>query len=151
MAIANLSNILEFFRGGDKEMSAEEKKDLVNEVLLMTLSRATSADCNIDSVEVETVRSIIQETTGTDVSPADVRTAAISDLYKEASLNRYLQKIRGKLDVEDRQLVAKALGQLIKVDGKVSPFEVDFFNGVVEALALTPAQMAGLSEDTIKI
>lgn len=140
---------MEMFRFGDKELSDDEKKELVEEVLLMTLARATSADCNIDSVEVATVQSIIKEATGSDISEQDIRIAAISDLFKEASLGRYLSKIRSRIDVSDRQLVVRSLGQLIKVDGKVSPFEVDFFNGVVDALGLTPAEMAGLAEDTI--
>lgn len=150
MSIANLSHILEFFRFGDKEMSAEDKKDLVEEVLLMTLARATSADSSIGSVEVDTVQSIIKDAVGAEVSSADVRTAAISDLFKEATLDKYLSKISSKLEVEDRQLVARSLAKLIRVDGKVSPFEVDFFNSVVEALGLTPAEMAGLAEDPIK-
>ncbi len=150
MSISKLSHIMEMFRFGDKELSDADKKELVEEVLLMTLARATSADCNIDSVEVATVQAIIKEATGSEVSEKDVRVAAISDLFKEASLGRYLSKIKSKIDVADRQLVVQALGKLIKVDGKVSPFEVDFFNGVVDSLDLTPAQMAGLAEDPIK-
>lgn len=150
MSISKLSHIMEMFRFGDRELSADDKKELVEEVLLMTLARATSADCNIDSVEVASVQGIIKDATGTDISEQDIRIAAISDLFKEASLKRYLSKIRSKIDVADRQLVVSSLGKLIKVDGKVSPFEVDFFNEVVEALGLTPAEMAGLSEDTIK-
>ncbi|MBO6506469.1 MAG: TerB family tellurite resistance protein [Kordiimonadaceae bacterium] len=149
MSISNLSRIMEMFNLADKELSAEEKKELVEEVLLMTLARATSADCNIDSVEVASVQAIIKEATGSEVSPQDIRIAAISDLFKEASLKRYLQKVAGRIDVEDRQLVVSSLGKLIKVDGKVSPFEVDFFNEVVEALGLTPAELAGLAGDTI--
>lgn len=150
MSISKLSHIMEMFRFGDKELSEEDKKALVEEVLLMTLARATSADCNIDSVEVASVQSIIKEATGSEISQQDIRIAAISDLFKEASLGRYLQKVRSKIDVADRQLVVKSLGQLIRVDGKVSPFEVDFFNGVVDALGMTPAEVAGLSEDTIR-
>ncbi len=150
MSISKLSHIMEMFRFGDRELSADDKKELVEEVLLMTLARATSADCNIDSVEVASVQGIIKDATGTEISEQDIRIAAISDLFKEASLKRYLSKIRSKIDVSDRQLVVSSLGKLIKVDGKVSPFEVDFFNEVVDALGLTPAEMAGLSEDTIK-
>ncbi len=149
MSISNLSHILEMFRFGDKELSADDKRELVEEVLLMTLARATSADCNIDSVEVASVQAIIKEATGSEVSEQDIRIAAISDLFKEASLKRYLSKVRSKIDVSERQLVVSSLGKLIKVDGKVSPFEVEFFNEVVEALGLTPAEMAGLAGDTI--
>ena len=149
MSISSLSHILEFFRLGDKELSAEDKKMLVEEVLLMTLARATSADHNIDPVEVEVAQGVIKEATGSDISAQDIRIAAISDLYKEATIEKYLSKISSKIDLADRQLVVNSLAQLIRVDGKVSPFEIDFFNSVVDALGLTPAQMAGLEESTI--
>jgi len=149
MSISSLSHILEFFRFGDKELSAEDKKLLVEEVLLMTLARATSTDHNIDPVEVEVAQGVIKEATGSDVSAQDIRIAAISDLYKEATIEKYLSKISSKIDLADRQLVVNSLAQLIRVDGKVSPFEIDFFNNVVDALGLTPAQMAGLEESPI--
>lgn len=151
VGIASLSHVVDFFKFGDKGMSEEDKKALVEEALLMTLARATSADCNIDSVEVETVQKIMKDVMGADVSLADVRVAALSDMFKEASVDKYLSKIRAKLSGEERQMIARSLAYLIKVDGKVSPFEVDFFNMVSSALALTPAQLAGLNEDTIRI
>lgn len=151
MAITSFSHVVNFFTGGDTDMSADDQKALMEEALLLTLSRATSADCNIDSVEVETVRTIMKEVTGSDIAPQDIRVAAISDLYKEASLERYLGKIKNKLSVSDRQTIASSLGRLINVDGNVSPFEVDFFNSVAAALALTPAELAGLSEDPIRL
>lgn len=115
----------------------------------MTLARATSADHNIDPVEVEIAQGVIKDATGSDISAQDIRIAAISDLYKEATIEKYLSKVKSKIDVADRQLVVNSLAKLIRVDGKVSPFEIDFFNNVVDALGLTPAQMAGLTEDTI--
>jgi uncharacterized tellurite resistance protein B-like protein len=151
MGIASLSHVLAFFKGGGANMSAEDKKALAHEALLMTLARATSADCNIDSVEVETVQKIMLAASGENVSCEDIRIAAISDLFKEATLEKYLTNVRSKLDISERQLIVRSLSSLIKVDGKISPFEVDFFNSVVSALALTPAQLAGLDEDTIII
>ena len=150
MSISSLSHIMEFFRFGDKDLSADEKKALVEEVLLMTLARATSADFNIDPVEVEVAQSVIKQATGSDVSTQDIRTAAISDLYKEATIEKYLSKIRSKIELADRQLVVNSLAELIKIDGKVSPFEIDFYNSVVSSLGLTPAELAGMCEDPIK-
>jgi len=40
----------------------------------------------------------------------------------------------------------QALADVINVDGRVSAMEVDFFNDVASALALTPAQIMGLLE-----
>ena len=151
MGIETLSNIAKFFTGGDRMPDPEQKKKLVEEALLMTLSRATNADSNIGALEVETVQKIFLEVAGKEVSCKDIRVAAISDLYKEATLNKYLSNVRGKFDVADRQMIVRSLAYLIKVDGKVSPFEVEFFNGVVTAFGLTPAEVTGLDEDDIKI
>jgi len=147
MGIESFSHIIEFFSGGDKKPDAEEKRSLVEEALLMTLSRATNADSNINPVEVETVQNIFRETIGTEVSIKDIRVAAISDLYKEATLERYLAKMSSKMELTDRQMIIKSLARVIKVDGKVSPFEVDFFNGVVKAFGLTAAETHGLEDN----
>jgi len=147
MGIESFSHIIEFFSGGDKQPDATQKRSLVEEALLLTLARATNADSNINPVEVESVRDIIREAIGTDVSVKDIRVAAISDLYKEATLAKYLAKVTGRMEASDRQLIVKSLARVIKVDGKISPFEVEFFNRVVKALGLTPAQTTGLDDD----
>jgi len=144
MGIESFSHIIEFFSGGDKTPDAEQKRSLVEEALLLTLARATNADSNIHPVEVETVRKIFREAVGTEVSSKDVRVAAISDLYKEATLERYLSKVSSKMEPADLKMIVSSLAHVIKVDEKISPFEVDFFNGVVKALGLTAAQTTGL-------
>jgi len=147
MGIESFSHIIEFFSGGDKQPDETQKRSLVEEVLLLVLSRATNADSNINPVEVETVQQIFREAVDSEVSIKDIRVAAISDLYKEATLERYLSKMAGKIALEDRQMIVKSLSRVIKVDGKVSPFEVEFFNGVTKALGLTAAQTAGLEDE----
>lgn len=144
MAIVSFSHIIEFFSGGDKQPDESQQRNLMEEALLLTLSRATNADSNINPVEVEQVQEIFREVVGTEVSAKDVRVAAISELYKEATLEKYLAKVSGKMSAADRQTIAKSLARVIKVDDKVSPFEVEFFNGVVDALGLSPAETSGL-------
>ncbi|MEX0299430.1 MAG: TerB family tellurite resistance protein [Kordiimonas sp.] len=144
MGIASFDHIIELLSGGDSAMDASKKKSLVEEVLLLTLSRATCADSNIGSIEVETVQAIFQEVAGTEVSCKEIRVAAISDLYKEATLEKYLANASGKIEVADRQMIVQSLARVIKADDKVSPFEVEFFNKVVSALGLTPAQVTDL-------
>ncbi len=144
MGIASFDHIIELLSGGDTAMDASKKKSLVEEVLLLTLSRATCADSNIGSIEVETVQEIFQEVAGTEVSCKEIRVAAISDLYKEATLEKYLSNASGKIEVADRQMIVQSLARVIKADDKVSPFEVEFFNKVVSALGLTPAQVTDL-------
>ena len=88
MAIADLKNVLNIFSGSD--VSAGHENDLFKEVLLMTLARAADADINIQSVEVDRIREILKAHTGDDFSPADIRVAARSELYAEATLVKYL-------------------------------------------------------------
>jgi uncharacterized tellurite resistance protein B-like protein len=142
MAIADLKHVLRIFRGSD--VSDAERNDLFKEVLLMTLARAANADINIKTVEVDRIRKILKEHTGQDFSAADIRVAARDELYAEATLLKYLTSVRGRLSDQYRIETLIALADVFRVDATVSVLEVDFFNGVAEALQVTPAQIAGL-------
>lgn len=143
MAIADLKNVLNIFSGssGGEGASAE----LFKEVLLMTLARAADADINIQTVEVDRIREILKEHTGQEFSAADIRVAAREELYAEASLRKYLSSVRNKLNSKDRVSIVKALGDVVRSDDSVSVLEVDFFNGVADALRVTPAELAGIT------
>jgi len=145
MSIADLSNVLKIFRGTD--LTPEEEKQLFREVLLMTLARASSSDANIAPVEVETVQAILEKTTGKDISAASIRVAAASDLYETASLEKFLSSCGRKLDATSRVTTVQALAEVIKSDTRVTSREVDFFDMVARALAVTPAELAGLVVD----
>lgn len=142
MAIADLKNVLKIF--GGSEISEDQKNELFKEALLMTLARAADADINIQTVEVDRIREIIRKRTGEDVSTADIRVAARAELYAEATLKKYLSSIRNKLDSKHRSEIIEALADVFRIDKSVSALEVDFFNGVGEALQVTPAETAGL-------
>ncbi|WP_020401233.1 TerB family tellurite resistance protein [Kordiimonas gwangyangensis] len=144
MPLAQLENIMRLFRGS--ELDEAGRKELVREALVMALSRATIADTNIAHIEVKTVQRIIKERTGEEVSEKDIRVAALSDLYKEATLEKYLAKVRSKIGTEDCKMIVGALAEVIKIDEKVSPFEVEFFNSVAGALGMSHADCAGLIE-----
>ena len=143
MAIADLSNVLNIFRG--KEPSPEAKEALFNEVLLMTLARASSSDANIDPVEISTVQKILQSTTGETFSEADIRLAARPSLYEEAPFSKYLNSVRKRLDSSHRAAIVQTLAQVIRSDTRLSVLEVDFFNMVANELQVTPAEVAGLT------
>ena len=143
MAISDLKGILKIF--GGSEVSDEERKQLRKEVLLMTLSRAADADINIQHVEVDRIREILKQHTGEDFSPGDIRVAARDELYAEASLRKYLTSVRDKMANADRVDTIHALADVFRSDEEVSVLEIDFFNGVAEALRLTPAEIAGLT------
>lgn len=146
MAIAGLGNILKIF--GGSEPSPEEKEALFKEVVLLTLARATASDTNIKPIEVEQTRAIIGRLTGEEVLASDVHKAANSKIYEEAPLERYLAKVGPRLDTPQHVQIAKALAEVILCDARVSSAEVDFFNMVATAFALTPAALAGLVEST---
>lgn len=142
MAIADLKNVLKIFGGSD--ISDDSQNELYKEVLLMTLARASDADINIQSVEVDRIRAILKEKTGEDFSVADIRVAARAELYAEADLRKYLGSVHKKMRPEHRADVIQALGDVMRSDQDVSVLEIDFFNNVAAALGVTPAEIAGL-------
>jgi uncharacterized tellurite resistance protein B-like protein len=147
MAIADLKNVLRIFGGAD--VDAETQQELFKEVLMMTLARAADADINIQTVEVDRIREIIKAHTGEDVTSADIRVAARAELYAEATLRKYLASVRKKLANKDRVNTVHALADVFRSDQAVSVLEIDFFNGVAEALQVTPAELAGLVAGTV--
>jgi len=142
MAIADLKNVLKVLGGSD--LSADQQKDLFEEALLMTLARAADADVSIQHVEVERIQHILKEHTGKDFSSADVRVAAREELYAEATLVKYLRGVEKKLTEAHCTEIVQALADVFRSDETISGLEVDFFNNVVGALNVTPAQIAGL-------
>ena len=142
MAIIDLGNVLRIFGGGAP--SPDEHDQLVKEVLLMTLARATSSDSNTNPVEVETVRRVLKEVTGDDVSESDVRVAAASEIFESAPLEKYLGSVSRTLTASDRATIARSLATVIRSDTEVTETEVEYFNRMVAALGATAAELAGL-------
>jgi len=142
MAIADLTNVLKIFSGSD--VGADKQKDLFEETLLMTLARAANADVSIQNVEVESIQAILKKHTGKEFSQADIRVAAREELYAEATLVKYLRRAEKGLTELHCTEIVQALVELFRSDQNVSALEVDFFNNVVGALNVTPAQIAGL-------
>ena len=143
MAIADLTNVLKIFSGSD--VGEDKQKDLFEETLLMTLARAANADVSIQNVEVESIQAILKKHTGKDFTAADVRIAAREELYAEATLVKYLRRAEKRLTEAHCSEVVQALAEVFRSDENVSALEVDFFNNVVNALNVTPAQIAGLT------
>ena len=142
MAIADLKNVLKLF--GESSDDGQDK-DLLAEVMLMTLARASSADANIDPVEVSTILRIMERETGEGLTEADVRKAARRELYEDANLRKYLRSVRGKLSSPERARIALALAEVIKSDTSINVLEIDFFNRVADALSLSPVELVGLN------
>ncbi len=134
-------------KGGDDEAVEESGRSLAHEVLLKALARMSYADTHIADSEVETIQRIYQETTGEAISRGDVRVAARADIYEEESFEKYLAGVQGSLSDDDKKMIMMALASVIRADGSVSPFEVDFFNEVCEALKVPAACLSDLESD----
>jgi uncharacterized tellurite resistance protein B-like protein len=79
-----------------------------------------------------------------------VRVAARAELYAEAGLRKYLSKVQSKMKPDHRAETIQALANIFRSDHVVNPLEIDFFNGVAEALGVTPAQIAGLQAGDVE-
>ncbi|MGB5246856.1 MAG: TerB family tellurite resistance protein [Woeseia sp.] len=142
MSILEFKNISKIFGGG--KPSAEEQKSLYNEALLMTLARATSADTDIQSVEIEAAQKILKKETGEDISAANIRVAAKSSIFESQPLEKYLAQVGNKLGAQHRVRIVHSLTKVLKSDVRVTQFEADFFNMVAKALKVSYADAAGL-------
>ena len=142
MAIADLNYVRKLLGGSD--VGADHENDLFEEVLLMTLARAADADVSIQHVEVERIQEILKQHTGKEFSSADIRVAAREEIYAEATLIKYLRGAQKRLTDSHCTEIVQALSDVFRSDETISALEIDFFNNVVGALNVTPAQIAGL-------
>lgn len=143
MSIADLKNVLMVFGGSGVDEGRQ--KDLYEETMLMTLARAANADVSIQAEEVDIIQEILKKHTGREFSKADIRVAARAELYAEATLVKYLRRVEKELTEAQCSEIVRALTEVFRSDLTVSALEVDFFNNVVNALNVTPAQIAGLA------
>lgn len=135
------------FRASDGAEPGDSERSLAHEVLLKALSRMAYADSNIAPSEVETIQRIYQETTGEALSVGDVRVGARADIYENHAFETYLKKVRGSLNDDDKKMIMMAMAAVIRADGNISPFEVEFFNEVCIALKVPPALLSDLQID----
>lgn len=141
MALIHFSTIKALIsdRGATKNQEV-----LFQEMLLLVLARATSADANVESIEVSHVQQALKESTGNDFSEADILTAASSELFESKSLERTLENAARKLSKEHRITILDCLANLIRADELIRDPELDFFDQVAIALKATPSEIAGL-------
>ena len=133
--------------GGDQSLSPEQQTKLFEELLFLTLSRASRSDLDISTVEVAKIQQILKSAADIDASEQEVRTAGMSELYEVAPLEKYVAKASKGLTVEQRKTIVHALYEVIGVDGKFSHTEADFFNTIASAINLKPIEMMGAQVD----
>ncbi len=143
MVFGNLGIVLKVF--GESSASEKNQDELYKEVLLMTLAQASKSDANIHPLEIETIQRIMRRETGQDFTEADIRKASLSDMYESANLRKYLRRVQGQLNAENKITILRALVDVIKSDTEINVLEIDFFNRVADALRITPAEQFGLT------
>ena len=141
MAFSDLGGVLKVFGGSSSGEEAQE--DLYKEVLLITLAQASKADANIHPSEIETIQKIMLRETGQELTEADIR-KAMADMHESANLRKYLRRVQSRLNAENKSTILQALVDVIKSDTQINVLEIDFFNRVVDALRMTPAEQFGL-------
>ena len=143
MSIRGLENLLRIFKGESSD--GRDKDTLLEELFLTVLGRAISSDSNIAALEIETVQKLYKEASGKEVEAGDVRHAAQSEIFERNPLESYVKAARKELSNDDKQLICRSLQHLIAVDDHLNPLEIDFFNKMIGALDMTPAEIVGLS------
>jgi len=135
--------------GGDQSLSAEEQTKLFEELLFLTLSRASRSDLDISEVEVTKIQQILKDSAGIQASEQEIRTAGMSELYEVAPLEKYVAKASKGLTVAQRRTIVSALFELIGVDGKYSLTEAEFFDNIANAMNLKPIELMGAQVDGV--
>ncbi len=143
MAFGEIGSVLKSLVGS--LANEETQDDIYEEVLLMTLAQASKADANIHPLEIKTIQQIMRRETGQDLTEADIRKVTRTDMNESAHLRKYLRRVQGQLNVRNKTAILQALVDVIKSDAEINVLEIDFFNRVVDALRMTPAEQFGLT------
>ena len=133
--------------GGEQSLSDEEQTKLFEEMLFLTLSRASRSDLDISEVEIARIQQILKDSAGIEATEQEIRTAGMSELYEVAPLEKYAAKAAKGLSVQQRHTIVQALYDVIDVDGKVSLTEANFFDSIAGAMNLKPIEMMGAVVD----
>lgn len=142
MSIVSFNSITKLFK--DNKRRAKHKQELFQEVMLMVLARVTRVDLNIENIEIAKVQEVLKTELERDISEAEIRTAASSEVFENQSLERYLATATRKLDERERIVIMTSLASVIRSDHQIRSFELDFFDKVAMALRATPSEIAGL-------
>lgn len=141
MSPVNFTSLTSLFQSSDSNGASTQ---LMRELLILVLARATSADTNVEPEEVATVQAILADVLGETVSEADIKLAATSEMFERQSIDRYLKKATRKLGDEDRILILQSLVRVLRADDHIREFELDYFDRIANALKATPSEIAGL-------
>lgn len=140
-------SFLSTFFNNQPSLSSEEQNKLFEDLLFLTLSRASRSDLDISEVEIEKIQQILKNTAGIEASKQEIRTAGMSELYEVAPLEKYISRSSRGLSVKQRYLILKALYEVIGIDGVYSHTEAEFFDEIASSMRLRPVEMMGAEID----
>ena len=141
MGIIKMDNIKALL---NNELSAEQKQKAFKELLVLVLARGTRADLYTHETEVSAAQRVIKDYIGEDVSAAELRIAASSEIFEMAPLNKHVSKVATSFEGADRIVIINALKDVLQADGHVRQPEIDFFDKMASALKLKPSEIAGI-------
>jgi uncharacterized tellurite resistance protein B-like protein len=147
MSSVTFDSLKSLFNGADSDSSSRQ---LLKEILLLVLARATRADTNVEADEITTVQTILAEVLGETINVADIKLAATSEMFERRSLDRSLTKATRKLSDEDRILILHSLARVFRADKHIRELELDYFDRVANALKATPSEIAGLRAGAVQ-
>ena len=126
------------------QLDGRERREIVNAAVLFVLAKAASADVSLRHVELESVRRFIETTTGASISDDDIRAVAKTEYFESRTLEEHLDVIARQTSVAERLHVIQALRDVLASDGEVTRREIEFYNEVAAALAMSAAEHAGI-------
>lgn len=122
-------------------LSEEEEKTLHAETVLMVLAGAANADLNMESVETNRISKILKERFDLDLTPTEIKIKGALDLSSTEIVAKHVRSACNHLSVKHRQEILELMLEVFRSDGSVGALEQAYFNAMVEALELSPAEM----------
>jgi uncharacterized tellurite resistance protein B-like protein len=120
---------------------AESDTDQLLRIVRKVMAMIVVADGDVEAEEIEALRAAYKKICGKDLSVQDVKNEVrLTD--GDSNVERFLLKVRDKLDAEDRKLVLRAAYSVANADGEVAESEDALLDRIVKAL--------GMSDDEAK-
>jgi tellurite resistance protein len=108
--------------------------------------RMMLADGVIDDEEVEQVRRIYGDLTGTQLSAASVHEEAKKVREGKVGIDAFLAAIAGAINDHGKEMIVKAAYLIAAADGEFQQEEKDMLGQVASALNMTSAHLSGVIE-----
>ena len=125
----------------DYLFNQKTKEQIRDELFLLVLSRTTSADTNIRTVEIKKVKTLLKDNLGKEYTDAQIRVAAQSKRFEKEPLHRFVGKAAKLISENDRVSLAFGMMDIMKSDERIGALERKHFNRMIKALGLSPSSL----------